>query len=253
MRPRVLTAFLTLILALSACHPNRTVIKQESTAYVLSDSTNTDTDEKVNLLIRPYRDSMKTEMSERLAESEFAMERGIPESRLGNFVSDACLYILHKNFYSPEGNAVDFIFLNNGGLRKALPAGVITRGDVFELMPFENELVVLTVNGKDVKKIFNFIASKGGAPVAGVRFTIQQETAENIFINGQPLDSLSTYYAATSDYLANGGDSYSFLSALKKETTGIKVRDAIITFLQLAGKENRKITVNTDGRISNDK
>lgn len=73
--------------------------------------------------------------------------------------------------------AADFAVFNTGGLRRPLPLGNITRGDVFELMPFENELVILTMNGEAVKKLVNFIATKGGAPVSGLRLRIQDSVA----------------------------------------------------------------------------
>ena len=53
-----------------------------------------------------------------LAESEFALERGNPESRLGNFVSDACMIEAAKIFYPADGRQADFAFFNNGGLRR---------------------------------------------------------------------------------------------------------------------------------------
>ena len=176
-----------------------------------------------------------------LAESEMALEKGTPESTLGDFVSDACLSEANKIYYPADGKPADFIFLNNGGLRKSLPKGNVTLGDVFELMPFENQLVVLTINGKLVKKIFNFIASKDGAPVSGVRFQIKDHEAVNITINSEPLDSTKTYKAITSDYLANGGDSYDFLVDIKQESTNLKVRDAISQNLTQLGKQGKKL------------
>ena len=53
----------------------------------------------------------------------------------------------------------------------------VLTGNIFELMPFENELIVLKLNGTLVKKIFNFIASKDGAPLAGAKFGIKNNEA----------------------------------------------------------------------------
>jgi 2',3'-cyclic-nucleotide 2'-phosphodiesterase (5'-nucleotidase family) len=202
-------------------------------------------------MIEPYRSKMEGEMNTVIAESVSPIEKGLPEGRLGNFVADACLYETTKIYYPTDNKPVDFAILNNGGLRRPLPSGKITRGDVYELMPFENELVVLTMNGADVKNIFNFIASKGGAPVSGVRFTISNKQAINILINGQPLDTLKMYKALTSDYLANGGDSYGMLTNVPRESTGLKVRDAIMQFMMTLNQKGKKIEVNTDGRITN--
>ena len=57
----------------------------------------------------------------------------------------------------------------------------------------------------------------------------------------------------TSDYLANGGDSYDFLIDVPRESVNLKIRDALIQNLMLAGKEGKKIKVILDGRISNER
>ena len=186
-----------------------------------------------------------------LAFSEQALEKGQPEGLLGDFAADACLQVANQYYYPTDGKKIDFIFLNNGGLRNSLPKGNITKGNVFELMPFENELVVLKINGTLVKKIFNFIASKDGAPVAGARFSIKDKEAVNIFINSEVFDSTKTYKAITSDYLANGGDQLFFLANVKeRESINLKVRDAIIQYLKQKSKAEEHIVVKKDQRIS---
>jgi len=249
---RILVISLQLgLLFIASCKPAYTIQKTEQTEYILSDTSNAAIDSSVYSMILPYREKVVGTMSTVIAESETDLEKGVPESKLGNFVSDACMSESKKIFYPSDGRQADFAFFNNGGLRKSLPKGNITVGDVFELMPFENELVVLTLNGKLVKKIFNFIASKEGAPVSGVRFQIKDHEAINITIHNEPLDTTKTYKALTSDYLANGGDSFDFLVGAPRERVNLKVRDAILQDLKSASKEGRKINIVTDGRISN--
>ena len=151
----------SLIILLFACKPAYNVQKTEQANYMLSDSVNNSVDSSIIRFIQPYSVQVTSRMSSVLAESEWAMEKGVPESRLGNFVADACMTEANR-ILEKEGLKADFAFFNNGGLRHPLPAGKITTGDVFELMPFENELVLLTLDGSVVKKIFNFIASKKG-------------------------------------------------------------------------------------------
>ncbi|HRH66362.1 MAG TPA: 5'-nucleotidase [Bacteroidia bacterium] len=235
----------------AGCSSKISIQKTETEAYAFSKDGNAAADSLVEKRIQPYREKMAGEMKIILAESLQPLEKSTPESRLGNFVSDACLLQCNQRYQSPDGKPADLIILNNGGLRKGLPKGTITKGDVYELMPFENELVVLTMTGDIVKKIFNFIASKDGAPVSGVRFQIQDRQAVNITIQGNPFDSTKTYKVVTSDYLANGGDQFSlFAEATQREQTGIKVRDAIMQYLYIQGKTEEKISVNPDGRIS---
>jgi 2',3'-cyclic-nucleotide 2'-phosphodiesterase (5'-nucleotidase family) len=238
-------------LLLTGCSNTTHVAKVETKNYALKDSINSDVDSAMYYKILPYQKSLAADMNAVLAVSDQALEKGQPEGLLGDFVADACLQVTNKTYYPADSKPADFIFLNNGGLRNSLPKGNITKGNVFELMPFENELIVLKINGAVAKKIFNFIASKDGAPVSGVRFGIKDKEAVNIFINNQPFDSTKTYKAVTSDYLANGGDQLFFLANEKeRETFNLKVRDAIIQYLQMKSKVGEHIFVKADQRIS---
>ena len=235
----------------AGCTTKSHITKIETTSYRLADSSNSDIDSSTYYKILPYKKSLDADMSAVLAFSEQAMEKGYPEGLLGDFVSDACLEVAKKSYYPTDEKPIDFIFLNNGGLRNSLPKGNITKGNIFELMPFENELVVLKINGTLVKKIFNFIAAKDGAPVAGVKFGIKDKQAVNIEINNQPFDSARTYKTVTSDYLAGGGDQYFFLAEVKeRESLNLKVRDAIIQYLKQKSAANEHLIVKADQRIS---
>lgn len=240
-------AFLLLALLIFSCRTGYQVKETSTSQYLFSDTTNVTIDSSIYSFIAPYRTEMEGKMSEILAHSSAPLERGLPESRLGNYVSDACLGQARKKY--PE--TIDFSFFNNGGLRKSLPSGPITLGDVYQLMPFENSLVVLQCDGSDVEKIINFIASKGGGPVGGIRFSISNGAPNNITIGDQPFDGKKKYRVLTSDYLANGGDNFSFLTGLKRDDLNLKVRDAIIDDLRSMGMTNTILKVNTDGRIVN--
>jgi 2',3'-cyclic-nucleotide 2'-phosphodiesterase (5'-nucleotidase family) len=244
-------SILFLLPVILSCKTAYTVQKTENAEYVFSDTSNTTVDSTVISYIAPYRERLDKEMNVVIAESAQAMEKGLPESVLGNFVADACLEEAALSYSPADKHPVDFAFLNNGGLRRSLPMGKILRKDVYELMPFENELVVLTLDGNLVRKIFNFIASKGGGPVSGVRFRIQDKEAMDITINGEPLDSTRSYKALTSDYLANGGDSFKMITGVPRDYLNLKVRDAILQYLIKKGKEETVIRAGVDGRITN--
>ncbi len=149
--------------------------------------------------------------------SEMSMQKKTPEGLLGNFTADAALKQVENNFHSKDFYKVDFCFLNNGGLRAALPKGDITIGNIYSLMPFENEMVLLTLNGATTLKLINFIAAKGGMPVSGLTMHIQDSKVTEAKIQGMPFDSTKSYVVATSDYLANGGDNLSFLTEAEKK------------------------------------
>lgn len=244
------TALFLLLLAVS-CTQSHVITKQDTQTYVFSDTTVSAIDSSIDKEILPYRLKVQSEMSAVLAVSTSPIERGNPESKLGNLMSDACMDQCTKNFKPADGLGADFAIFNNGGLRRPLPKGSITRGDVFELMPFENELVVVTMTAERIEKLLNFIASKGGAPVSGIRLTINGNKAANVQIAGLPYDSTRTYKVLTSDYLANGGDSYEFFLGAPRESVMMKVRDAIINYLVEQNKAGKQIDVKLDQRIDN--
>ena len=231
--------------ALLSCKTSFQISKKESGQYKFSDSTNTEIDSSIYSEIAPYREKMQSAINEVLAVSTTSLERGLPESKLGNFLSDACMSSAKE-----KNMQADFAVFNTGGLRRPLPSGNITRGDVFELMPFENTLVILSMNGGDVKKLVNFIATKGGAPVSGIQLRIQDSVATNVFINNVALDTTKIYRVLTSDYLANGGDAFPFVTDKNWDAVNLKVRDALIEYLISQTKAGKKINVDLDGRIT---
>ncbi len=211
----------------------------------------TSSDSLLILEIAPYKIKLDSSMNEVLAISSAKMEKGQPESELGNFVADLCMDVINNDSNLFKSKPADFCVLNNGGLRASLPAGNILLKNAFELMPFENELVIITLNGVSVQKVLNYISEKGGVPVSNLRMKLNVEDYTNVTINNLPFSTDATYRVLTSDYLANGGDAMNmFGDSLSSESTGTKVRDAIISYLRDQKKAGQVINPKTDGRIS---
>ena len=117
-------------------------------------------------------------------------------------------------------------------------------------MPFENQMIFLTMNGSDVKELLDFIANKGGMPVAGMKMKIKNAMAEDVTIGDKPFDITKSYTIVTSDYLAGGGDNMTFFGkASRKITIGKKLRDAIIEYMKDESQKGNTINVTKDGRI----
>lgn len=234
----------------AACSQPGKITKVETSQYAFRDTVNAQVDSIVEREIQPYRDGMAGQMNEVIGSSDVALTKGQPESLLGNFFSDVCFSMANETYYAASYMKADFAFFNNGGIRAQLPKGKITRGNIFELMPFENELVVLSLTGSQVKKIIDYMAVKDGVPVSNLRFKISNQLPSDISINGAPFDSTREYKAITSDYLANGGDQYFFLTDARKEYLNLKIRDALILYFQQQTKQGNTITANLDQRIS---
>ena len=135
--------------------------------------------------------------------------------------------------------------MNNGGLRTNISKGEITRGKLYELMPFENELVVLELNKNDYIGLLNYIANRGGEPFSGITITIDKDG--KIISNSWPVnfEKGEQVKVLTSDYLANGGDAMGFFKGKEQQKVGIKLRDAIIDYCT----KKDTINVKLDNRI----
>jgi 2',3'-cyclic-nucleotide 2'-phosphodiesterase (5'-nucleotidase family) len=210
-------------------------------------------DSSMLLAIRPYKDSLDKQMGRVLAISDTLLSKaGNPESDLGNLMCDLILaqsrnYAIDK---VPIGTKIDFTFLNTGGIRLPnLPKGNITLGRVMELMPFENLIDIITVDGRTLDTLFTFMASKGGWPVSGARYKISNGKAVEVYIQGQPLDVNKQYTLAVSDYLAQGGDNCKALIPYPKIMLKKSLRDALIDGLIEINARGEHIKSIIDGRV----
>lgn len=240
-------ALLLFLLVQTSCSTTLQKEKSTSQQYSIRETDTLLVDSALQAYLRPFRDSLSAEMNEKVAYSAYPMTKGLPESALGNFVADACHAVALAASKRKSINPPDFIMLNSGGLRSALPAGVITRGNIYELMPFENELVIVKLDPKALQQLLNYIAIRKGNPVSGIRMQLTDSAAQEVLINGEALNPVMEYRMVTSDYLANGGDNMTFLQELPTEALGIKLRDAILEYLQQ--KEGDTLKVSTDGRL----
>ncbi len=207
------------------------------------------TDSLLESYIAPYRDSLKAQMNRVIGISKEVLTKNTPEGTLGNFVADLSLSTAKKQAEKYHLPSPDFCVMNNGGLRVALPKGEITVGKIFELMPFENELVEVELPPQQMKELFNYIAEKNGVPVSGIRLTYQNKKLVKAEINNMPWDSTKTYLVCTSDYLASGGDHMSFFINQKQLNLNIKLRDAIIQHIEALHQKNKVIEPVLDKRI----
>ena len=212
-----------------------------STSYNIqsSDSNITEVkasaDSSVLAIIAPYQKAIEAEMNEILTYSKIRLTKKGTESLLGNFVTDLCLN------YSDAHLCV----MNNGGLRTSIDKGPISRGKIYELMPFENELVVLELNKEDYLGLLDYICKRGGEPFSGINITMNKEG--NVINNTWPVnfENNEKVKVLTSDYLANGGDKMSFFQNKEQYKLGLKLRDAIIDHCE----KNDTIISRLDGRI----
>ena len=179
--------------------------------YHNSDISTTKVDSSIWNIIAPYKKTLDADMNEVLCYAKTNLKKGQPESLLGNWTADLCLEEAQDLFQ----DTIDMVLFNNGGLRSSLSEGNITKRDIYQLMPFENELVVLSLSLDDVGDLMNYLKYTGGQPSAFSEWFKKDELP---------------FYVLTTDYLANGGDKMRFFNNKHQNVLGVKMRDAIIQY-----------------------
>ena len=244
----IIKRYFILLFLVVACKTS-TIVNKETTVYPLNKPGYTEVDSSILKLYAPYKVKIDSLMNRIIIISDMDMVKNTPEGLLGNITTDATLLQVNA-VYSEKKQPVDFCFMNNGGLRASLPKGEITVGNIYTLMPFDNEAVVLTLSGETTEKLLNFIAQKGGMPVSGLQMKSNDSIASDVFIKGVPFSRNKNYVVVTSDYLANGGDNLGFLSEnLGVVNTGLKIRDLIIKEFEERNKRGETLKAKIEGRI----
>lgn len=200
-------------------------------------------------IIEPYRQKLEAEMGRTIGYASQTMKKMQPESSLGNWFGD----MLHRQAERVSGLEIDFAFMNYGGIRlPELSAGDITVGKIFELMPFDNYLVVIEMPGSEVIKLMEAIGSKkGGWPVSSqIKATYYSDgKLKQLLIHGQECNKDKTYKVASSNFLADGGDKLDFLVSLKRIDYTVWIRDLMISDIEMFTQEGKQVWADIDGRM----
>ena len=190
-------------MALVACHKQPAKVTSCTTEAITIDASEDAIQDTSYLAqLAPIKANLEREMNVQIGYAPENLWVDAPECPMLNWATDA-LWEAAKAAYPGK---VDIAIVNMGGMRCAWPAGAITRGNVFELMPFDNRLVVLTLKGSDILELCESFARYGGQGVAGMRVTIIDGRLADVSIGGKPVDPKADYKVATSDYLSGGAD-----------------------------------------------
>jgi 2',3'-cyclic-nucleotide 2'-phosphodiesterase (5'-nucleotidase family) len=156
-------------------------------------------------------------------------------STLSNMFADATYEMSNPVFNKMSGENIDIVLLNNGGIRSIISKGNISEKTAFELMPFENSIVVLELNGLSIIKMIDYLRKvKLQHPISGLQITLNNDYSVNeVKINGVSIENEKKYYVATTDYLLEGGDKMYFLAETTKTTDiNYKMRDILIDYFK---------------------
>lgn len=216
-------------------------IKIDSTIYSNKEISNT---------ISPYKEKMIKEVNTVISMTPINLTRhdGEMQSTLGNLLADLCFNIANPIFTKKTTKSIDFSMFNYGGIRAGIPAGKITNKHAFELMPFENSLVVVELSGEKIEELINyFILNKRAHPLSKQIELVISKDNYSLKINGKPFDKNKSYFVLTSDYLQSGGDKMNFFKNPKSlAKLDYKMRDAIINYFKSVQSINSKL----DNRVT---
>lgn len=249
MRHFLIISFLLGLLTVS-CRQNNFQPKLHSYQNIGLDSTIA-ADPDFEAYIAPLHDSIESIMDEVIGTSKQQLFPQKPETPLSHFVADLLRDAALEEIKSAQlENLPTIAVVNIKGLRTPLPKGKITVRDIYSLMPFENQMVILKLPGKVVYETFEHMGNSGGDGLSGASFIFKDKKVFKPLIDGNPLKEDENYYVVTSDYLANGGDHYTFFSkAEEKYTSSQKVRDIILNHIRALTKQGKVIDPPNETRI----
>ena len=232
------------VLSLTACNRKPVQVTGCTTEAISVDaSTDALQDADYLAVLAPTKEALAREMDVQIGYLADTFWVAQPECPMLNWASDALWEAAKKA--CPK--KVDMAVVNIGGMRCEWLPGRITRGQIYELMPFDNMLVVLTLKGSDVLDLCQGFADRGGEGVAGLRVKAVDGRLAEVMIDGRAVRSNGLYTVATSDYLMGGAD---HMDALTRYVDCWK-SDLIIRDLYLeAVEQTDTIHAVLDGRMT---
>lgn len=235
---------------LPATTPAKTVSK---TTQSVVDASIPD-DKAVEEMLKPYSEKVRA-LSVVIGRLDAPLKKdSVGAGTLGNFVTDA----VRAQAKARLGKPVNLVMMNAGGLRKnEIAAGDLRASDIFELLPFENALVALEVNGAQLAKLLA-VATRDAQAGARIQFKWNDQNRPE-FISGkivddngqeQEIDPNKIYTLVTIDYLVRlGSGSYALLQEAKRQTPlNVTLRDAVMDYVKAETAAGRMIRSRTDNR-----
>lgn len=247
---RNLFVFVLMSSVLASCGTSYSIAKMEGTSYRIDSSYDANVDAEMLEDIEEYKVNIEREMSPVIGEvSEPILTENRSYNMLANVISD----IIKLQAERIDKQKIDMGMVNIGGMRRSLPAGNITVGLAYELLPFMNTLCIMDMKGDVLLELFEQIAFVGGEGISsGVVLTISKDgKLLDAKVDGQPVDKNKTYRIATIDYIAEGNDG---MTAYKKATNKIfpedaLLRDLFIDYVKELTAQGKKLEPKKDHRF----
>ena len=201
-------------------------------------------DKEILSIISDWKNKVERGFDDVIAYTKYDLRRGDPESNLGDLICDA---LLHRY------NA-DVSFQNSGGIRAEIKKGNITVRDIFNVLPFDNNIYLLKMTGAEITEALEVSVegSHGNLQVAGIEMVYDPKFPKfkrvvDSKINGAPIEKNKVYTVVTNSYITESdGSTYAvFKGAGSMVDTFDVLRDVVIDYL----KQIKNIDIDIQGRI----
>ncbi|AZU64963.1 bifunctional metallophosphatase/5'-nucleotidase [Neobacillus mesonae] len=152
------------------------------------------------------------------------------ESILGDFITDA----------QREAMKTDFAITNPGGIRADIDAGEITWGEAFTVQPFSNELVKMTMTGKQIRDVLN---QQWGTKIqmlqiSGFSYTwdpnkaVGDKVVSIKLADGSEINPDKPYTVTANIFLSGGGDGFTVFNQAQNKEIGPTDLDAFVKYIE---------------------
>ena len=201
---------------------------------------------EISSFIKPYKEHLNATLDSTLAYNPYLLSKndGDLNTAIGNLMADAVYIQANPVFRKRTGKNIDIVLLNHGGIRAEIPAGKVSARTAYQIMPFENEIVVAELSGKKIKEMLKYLErAKSAHPVSGIKILADQNFSTiKASIQGEEINETKTYFVATSDYLVNGGDNMAFFEdPVNLYPVNYKIRNAMIDYFKKTDTIKAKI------------
>lgn len=245
-------AVLAVALLLTSCHTSYVVTNVEGGRVAIDSTWDAEPDAEAVALLAPYKAKIDSVMYSVVGTADISMDRARPESLLSNLIAD----VLREAATEVQGKPADMGLINIGGIRTSLTEGKITTENIYEILPFENSLCVLTMKGSAMKHLFENIAARFGEGVSGIQLKVSKDgKLLDATIGGKPVVDDQIYTVATIDYLADGNDGMTaFMQADNRVCPeGATLRGLFMKYVERQTAAGKKITSRMEDRVTIEK
>ncbi|UFH33360.1 5'-nucleotidase C-terminal domain-containing protein [Chryseobacterium sp. C-71] len=234
------------LFSLTACRTSSLRVANVQTQKNISINQDLKANEDFAKFIEPYTEKLNKEMNQKISYTLVDLTKEGDNSNLGNLLADYTFDGANVWAKANLNKNIDAALINIGGIRTTIGKGDILLKNVFEVMPFENEVIIVKFKGSDLQGLFDYYAkNQKNNPVSHLYIETNNGMVAKSLIDGKMINPTQDYYIATSDYLALGGDNMKFFAKGESIPTGIKLRDLFIEYF----KKNQQINPKEEVRL----